>query len=153
MNAFLPLGLLWVERQVRIKEEEVLDVDKNDGFQLWNPLEQAGAAKGMHRVPLLTLCEGNKKAQKSDPSQRHFRQATAKRHWLGHTAVTHSQKVAVSCWAPVLSQIKTWARFLPERPLRSAAAPHGSSRSALSLWGQLCVVLGTQWGPENNLLY
>lgn len=132
MNAFLPLGLLWVERQVRIKQEEVLDVDKNDGFQVWNPLEQPGAAKGMRRVPLWTLCEGKKKAQKSDPSQRHFGQTTANRHWLGHTAATHSQKVAVPCWALVLSQIKTWARFLPERPLCSAATPHGSSRSALS---------------------
>lgn len=132
MNAFLPVGLLWVERQVRIKQEEVLDVDKNYGFQIWNPLEQPGADEGMHQVPLLMPCEGKKKAQKSDPSQRHFRQTSANRHCLGHTAVTHSQKVAVPCWAPVLSQIKTWARFLPERPLRSAATLQGSSRSALS---------------------
>lgn len=127
MNAFLPLGLRWVERQVRIKQEEVLDVDKK--WWLSN-LKSTWAAKGMHRVPLLMLCEGNKKAQKSDPSQRHFRQATANRHWPGHTAVTHGQEVADSCWAPALSQIKTWARSLPE--LCSTAAPHGSSRSALS---------------------
>lgn len=132
MNAFLPLGLLWVERQVRIKQEEVLDVDKDDGFQTWNPLEQPGAARGMHQVPLPMLREGKQRAQKVDPSQRHFRQTTANRHWLGHTAVTHSQKVAVPCWAPVLSHIETWARFLPERLLCSAATPHGSSRSALS---------------------
>lgn len=39
------------ESQVRIKQEMVLDVDKNESSQIWNSLEQPGGAKGMHQVP------------------------------------------------------------------------------------------------------
>lgn len=33
-HPFSPLGLLWMERQVRIKREEVLDVVGDEGFQI-----------------------------------------------------------------------------------------------------------------------